>query len=310
MAIQCTLLTNQISVQRPSEKVKNEYEYVVSPELSLMLLYVAVRKTVENPLFDCLEGTMVLRSLQNSIDCVLEYLQQQPSDHEIGAMLEAIFREWLSIRVVSALRLQSSGNRQFNAASVMGFQKTASVNQLKKKYPDLNPLFEKMIDLTANSLHVHEMKSNSHGDEDNFLNELENVSIPPDQSQEGLVFIKPCPNRPDRQEAWDLCLKFFFPDVGPIYVFFENKSAKIKSSEAKPAVVSGLSQMANGAKQYIHTKRVLGSRNTTTSYLYVYATTYNVESFSAERAIQLGVRDLRKILGPMYELYAIIRSRI
>jgi hypothetical protein len=311
-AVKASLLVNQI--EKPTLIVGTNTVYTITPDISLMLVYYAARGKRHKNVLTTYE-TSVLESFVKSVDDVLSFIWRVPmKPNKRGDLLETAFRNWLSVRIASATYLQNHtvANEPYTAAFILGLPETFAV-QLTTKYVDLTPLFDTNLILSRKFDQIHEMKHVSYGDDadkGNYLKELQDVALTNANAEDGgVVSIKPSSKRGAQKEAWDLCLKFFYPQSGkPIYVFFENKSAKVNSKTTqKLARASGLERMHDSAMQYRHTRDVLQPRDV--SFLYIYATTYNVESFVEERALQLGGADMQRILGPMYDLYSSFRSK-
>jgi hypothetical protein len=319
-AIRASLLTNQVAQRHPSGKAESKFIFFVQPKLSLMILYCAVRETLRggSPLSSSAKNFM--SAFLKSIDTVIEFIRNPPTKDEIGIALDMVFCDWLYVRVTAACYLKL---KSLTVADILGFPDRCFTD-IKQSYHDLLPVFKSSISeaFTVEET-CYQLNCTSCSNKIAYLEELEGIVSKKKKNKggvmsekekknvvDGVAFIKPCAceRAVDQQESWDLCLKFFFSESDSVYIFFDNKSAKTKLNQAL-ATVSGSEAMPNNAKEYAHTKEVLQSRNIS-SFLYIYATTHNVRSFSEEQAVELGISDTENILGPVYDLYAIMRAMI
>ena len=135
------------------------------------------------------------------------------------------------------------------------------------------------------------------------------------------MLVRPCTIIGVTQEAWDLCVVLFVPDLPKqrLYIFIDNKSAASAAAElsinslkdtvdikqrVKRYGVISMSDMPNKGAQYFHTSDIMEDRD----FVYIYIQTDHETSFSVDNVISMGRDDTFRFLGPIKDLYKVIRN--
>jgi hypothetical protein len=135
-----------------------------------------------------------------------------------------------------------------------------------------------------------------------YLQELDDVKV---TVMSPVTMILPTKSSKN-MEAWDLCLKVLYAGANdepqPVFVFIDNKAMEERPNRQQQPVAiqpQSIEKMPKKGRQYSRTKDVIGNRF---PFLFIYATTDNVVTYSTDRAIYMGKRETLAMLGPFAEL--------
>jgi hypothetical protein len=291
-AIQYSVITNSL------QDFTEVQEFV--PETSLIMLRVAANGTY----------------IANGIDSVINSIAKTEVK---GDLWETAYYEWMKIRVEFASRYYGE---HISIMKLLGIETVKIVPvQYRELFHAPLQLYGALIGekgpLSCRSNNANRARNQVVSNIDKVRNEIDAVKVS-----------KSCPIiivRPAIGESWDLCLKIFTGEgEKPMHILIENKSiggtpeisveglATWKTrraqrdshgtSEENDSVTSY--DLHRGGHQYRHTKEMMGERD----FVYAYFTTHSMESFTVEKAIELGRTDSFRYLGPLCELYRVGRS--
>jgi len=334
-AISNSIITNTITIFGPNE-------YLDGYRASLLMIFAVIRETENLSDFgvtalECLSG--IFSSLKESYEESAKELKSEQSttndsDHEEriveGLILEKVVRYWVQLKLRAAAAATISVNS--DGLSLLTILSLKGRRLIPPQYYDL---FSRPRLFSCNIPTV-QLMSRSYDGEAVFLNELEEVDYGafPDSAehvgawenqQETGGFTGPSKGRERRRarrqirlhrtrvviiiphsgEAWDIGLKIRFPQMDTdFYILIDLKSRREGGQSSETDDPPSVPKFANRS-QYKHTSTVMGRRMF--NFVYIYMSTYAIESRVDDLCILLGNSDTTFFLGPISDLYRALR---
>jgi len=334
-AISNSIITNTITIFGPDE-------YLDGYRASLLMIFAVIRETENLSDFgatalECLSG--IFSSLKESYEESAKELKSEQSttndsDHEEriveGLILEKVVRYWVQLKLRAAATATISVNS--DGLSLLTILSLKGRRLIPPQYYDL---FSRPRLFSCNIPTV-QLMSRSYDGEAVFLNELEEVDYGafPDSAehvgawenqQETGGFTGPSKGRERRRarrqirlhrtrvviiiphsgEAWDIGLKIRFPQMDTdFYILIDLKSRREGGQSSETDDPPSVPKFANRS-QYKHTSTVMGRRMF--NFVYIYMSTYAIESRVDDLCILLGNSDTTFFLGPISDLYRALR---
>ena len=326
-AISHSIVTNQIEFFLTSEGGN----VALKPEASLFMLRKAAFNTTDN---------FMAKQLRDCFDKVFQFILSTAAPNE-GDLLELVYREWLLVRLDAARLAVSRGIIVDNSASKALKRRVLDFLNYDVTLVDSAPMtlarilglggyrhwgdfegevrkiFEVPLFMGSDHLHrcaplglpIQLRHCSWDADPTAYLRELNSVKVTATSPVAMIVPTKSSKN----MEAWDLCLKVLYvgatDEPQTVFIFIDNKAMEERPNREQQSVAvqpQSTKKMPKKGSQYSRTEDVIGKRF---PFLFIYATTYNIVTYSTDRAIYMGKSETLAMLGPFAELCRVGRCQ-
>jgi len=213
-----------------------------------------------------------------------------------GDLLEWSMAWWLQLRLAVV-----AGAKGFTLCKLfqLGSVRASLCSQLKTKVKGVTFDVPDVVDVVNGST-----TPDSHKDPDHFLQALDNITLSPGDA----VILHPHP-----REAFDLLLAITDVAGRTFVTLLDQKSAardqKRTGLPNNGDQASHMRQVARRASHGYKTKSLAGALGQG-NYAFLYMTSYEGASFGDATATVVRRREMKRFLGPLWEVYRAIRTAV
>jgi hypothetical protein len=283
------------------------------------MLWVAAKNTAPEPMATML--TKCLDTIFNNISAV--------SPKKAGDLLGLVYREWLLVRLEgvrqAAVLNIVLGQQPMTLARILGLCGFTGWGIFGEAVRNVFTVPVCISNRSAPIIPIVLSSSSRDADASIFMDELENIKVTAHDPVKVIKSWGVPENSTREEEAWDLCLKVFYPseETGKpgvsVYVFINNKAKEEKAGGdvADVTTPQTIYNFPSDKGQYNHIKDVVREyykkkqeeEDQKFPFLYVYATTYNISTYAVEQALYVGRTETSSMLGPLAELCRVGRCQ-